>query len=406
MGHLRIGFVVDNEFNDDPRVGNEARALQRAGFDVRVLCMNYGKHANDEVVGGIPVTRVPVHLPLKNILFGSMNTVPLYHYLWARQIVRFIRKYRIDVIHVADLFMARSGYLAKRRTGARLVVDLKENYPAAIVNYEWIRSPLKRFIARPHLWRMLEKPYLAYADRIVVMCDVLKEILLGRYAFLKPGNVATYMNVPDTDFLLSQPVREVGIRKEGAYVVVYFGGVAQRRGILTVTDAVKLLRDRGENVKFLVIGPVDTPERDLFSSVFAHPDYRESVIHVPWITLAELPSYLAVADAGISPIVKSEQHDTTIANKMFQYSLFGKPLLVSDCVPQVRIVDTDRSGLVFRSGDAGELAEKILFLKNNPEEARHMGENGRQAVLKKYNLVEGSKELIDLYEQESLRVKT
>ncbi|HPS63676.1 MAG TPA: hypothetical protein PLK82_11485, partial [Bacteroidales bacterium] len=61
-----------------------------------------------------------------------------------------------------------------------------------------------------------------------------------------------------------------------------------------------------------------------------------------------MPSYICAADAGLSPILKSEQHDTTVANKMFQYSLFGKPILVSDCEPQVRIIRADKSGLVHR----------------------------------------------------------
>jgi len=82
---------------------------------------------------------------------------------------------------------------------------------------------------------------------------------------------------------------------------------------------------------------------------------------------------------------------------MFQYSLFGKPILVSDCEPQVRIIRADKSGLVHRSDDPDEMVKQILYLKNHPEEARRMGENGRQAVLEKYNLMAGSKELIALY---------
>ena len=394
---MRIGLIVDNEYNNDPRVSNEAKALQKAGFEVSVLCFNYGRYQKEEIVRGVKVTRVKIRRKLKDILFGIVNTIPIYHYFWANEIVKFICKEKIDVIHLADMYMARSGYLAKKKSNVRLVLDLKENYPAAVVNYEWTKHFLKRITSQPLKWKKLEKEYLGYADYIVTMCDVLKEKLLARYVFLKPENMFVYMNVPDTDFLLAQTITGSKVKKEGSFLVVYFGGVAIRRGIITAIEAVQKLRSKGENIKLLLIGPVDTPEAELFNKYLQSPDYKDSILYVPWIGLRELPEYISVADVGISPIVKSEQHDTTIANKMFQYSLFGKPIIVSNCEPQIRIVEQDKSGLVHLSENADDLAEKILFLKQNPVIAKQMGENGRSAVLNKYNLNVASNELINLY---------
>jgi glycosyltransferase involved in cell wall biosynthesis len=396
---MRIGLIVDNEYNNDPRVSNEAKALHRAGFNVKVLCFNYGSYKNKESVDGVSVTRVKINKKLKNFLFGIMNSLPVYHYFWKNKIVRFIRREKIDVIHVADLYMARSGYLAKSKTGVKLVLDLKENYPAAVINYEWTKHFFKRLIAKPLKWKKLEEHYLRYADVVVTMCDVLKERLIDRYSFLKAENIYVYMNVPDTDFLLSQPSNKNVIEAKGSFLVVYFGGVAIRRGIITAIEAVSLLRLKKEDVKLLIIGPVDNSEKEHFNSFFNNPIYNEILIYIPWIELSELPSYLTKSDVGISPIIKSEQHETTIANKIFQYSLFGKPIIVSDCEPQVRIVNTDGSGLIFRSEDVEDLASRILYLKNNPAIAMQMGENGKRAVLTKYNLNEGSKELLSLYEK-------
>ena len=80
MMHMRIGFIVDNEFNEDPRVGNEVKAMQKAGFAVHVLCLNYGKHLNEEYVNNIHITRVPVSKTIKNWMFGFINAIPLYHF--------------------------------------------------------------------------------------------------------------------------------------------------------------------------------------------------------------------------------------------------------------------------------------------------------------------------------------
>jgi len=394
---MRIGLIVDNEYNNDPRVSNEAKALFKAGFEVYVLCFNFGGYKSNEVLDGISVTRVKISKKLKNFLFGIVNSIPFYHYFWKREIVKFIEKENIDVIHVADMYMARSGFLAKQKTNVKLVVDLKENYPAAVINYEWTKHFLKRIVARPLKWAKLEKTYLGYADYIVTMCDVLKERLLDRYTFLKSENVFVYMNVPDTDFLLSQPITGKKIIKNNSFIIVYFGGVAIRRGIMTAIEAVHKLRMQGEDIKLLLIGPIDKSDQNLFNSYLLNVLYQETIIYIPWIDLKEMPDYITQSDVGISPILKSEQHDTTIANKMFQYSLFGKPIIVSNCLPQARIIEQDKSGLVHQSEDVNDLAAKILFLKQNPVIAKQMGENGRFAVMQKYNLNVASNELVNLY---------
>jgi len=395
---MKIGLIVDNEYNNDPRVSNEAKALKNAGHQVRILCFNFGQYNTNEVVDGISVTRISISLKKKNWMFGFANTIGFYHRFWARNIKRFIHSEGIEAIHVADLYMARSGYLAIMNTSVKLIIDLKENYPAAVINYEWTKKFIKRIIARPKRWRKLEKKYLGYADRIVTMCDVLKEKLLARYDSLITENIFVYMNVPDVDFLLSQPIKNIGCESVGSYWVVYFGGIAKRRGIITGIEAIKKLRDNGDDVKLLLIGPIDTPEKSFFNKYFQSPEWNDFIVYIPWINLEDLPSFISPTNVGISPIVKSEQHDTTIANKMFQYSLFGKPIIASDCEPQMRIIEEDKSGLIFKSEDSDDLASKILYLKYNPEEAKIMGENGRRAVLEKYNLKVASKELIALYE--------
>ena len=87
----------------------------------------------------------------------------------------------------------------------------------------------------------------------------------------------------------------------------------------------------------------------------------------------------------LSPIIKNEQHESGVANKIFQYMLFEKPIIVSNCQPQVEIVKRHRCGLDFRSGDSNDLATKIESLINNPKLAAEMGKNGKNAVLSTYN---------------------
>ncbi|MBI9036149.1 MAG: glycosyltransferase [Bacteroidales bacterium] len=123
---MRIGIIVDNEFHNDVRVTNEVRHLQRKGHELFVLCFNFGNKASIQNENFI-IKKLPIQRKLKDILFASINNFPFYDLYWAYQIRKFIQEHKLEVIHVHDLYMARSGNIAKRKFNIPLVVDLHEN---------------------------------------------------------------------------------------------------------------------------------------------------------------------------------------------------------------------------------------------------------------------------------------
>jgi glycosyltransferase involved in cell wall biosynthesis len=48
--------------------------------------------------------------------------------------------------------------------------------------------------------------------------------------------------------------------------------------------------------------------------------------------------------------------------------------------------------------DPDAIAEAIVYLMEHPEEARRMGENGRRAVLERYNWEEIEGRLLEVYQ--------
>jgi len=157
------------------------------------------------------------------------------------------------------------------------------------------------------------------------------------------------------------------------------------------------LGDKIPNIHLLLIGPVDGHEKIDFENYLNDPSLNGKITHFPWKDISEFPSYTTVSDVCLSPIFKNEQHESGVANKIFQYMLFSKPLIVSDCIPQIEIVEGSTCGIVFKSNDANNLAEKITILHQNPELRSEMGENGKKAVINKYDLVIWGKELEKLY---------
>jgi glycosyltransferase involved in cell wall biosynthesis len=77
----------------------------------------------------------------------------------------------------------------------------------------------------------------------------------------------------------------------------------------------------------------------------------------------------------------------------------GKPVIVSNCEAQAKVIEEENAGLVHEAGNEKDLAEKILKLYEDPGLKLRLGEHAKASVIKKYNWDVTSKELIKLYEE-------
>lgn len=393
---MKIGVLVDNEYTVDIRVLNEVHYLKSIGYEMHILCPSFNSHKEFEVIDGVTIHRFNLTKSTKNKLFGLMNTLPLYEYLWIRKVRKFVKEVSPNYLHAHDLYMAK---IAHKGGYGKLpvILDLHENLPAAILAYKYSSKFPHKLLSRPKLWKKKELEYLKYASKVVVLSNSFKTSLSNQYKDLNPNNIFVYPNVPDVKQMLSFPINPSIFPKNDRFVLFYFGGISERRGIFTCFDAIKILVKEIPSIHLLLIGPVDGHEQATFNKYLNDPELIERVTHYKWKDISEFPSYTMVSNVCLSPIFKNEQHESGVANKVFQYMLYGKPLIVSNCAPQIEIVKGSNCGLVFSSNDANDLAAKIKTLYDNPIICKEMGEHGKQAVIEKYNLEVCGRQLEQLY---------
>jgi len=83
---------------------------------------------------------------------------------------------------------------------------------------------------------------------------------------------------------------------------------------------------------------------------------------------------------------------------MFEYMLAGIPVVASDFQILKDIVNKEKCGLCVDPLDPKAIGEVIEHLARHDEEAKEMGENGKKAVLERYNWGMEEKKLFELYE--------
>ena len=111
-----------------------------------------------------------------------------------------------------------------------------------------------------------------------------------------------------------------------------------------------------------------------------------------------MPSYILASDVCLSPIEKNDQHESGIANKVYQYMLMKRAVLVSDCKPQAELILNSQAGLVHKWNDANDFAEKINYLYSNPGIRKKMGENGHKSIIENYTENNFGKNILKAYE--------
>jgi glycosyltransferase involved in cell wall biosynthesis len=83
-------------------------------------------------------------------------------------------------------------------------------------------------------------------------------------------------------------------------------------------------------------------------------------------------------------LLRNVHHDTTYANKIFQYMALGKPLVVSDCTAQANLIEGEACGLIHMANNPESLANCIAELFHDPAKALKLGLNGKRAVSERW----------------------
>jgi glycosyltransferase involved in cell wall biosynthesis len=173
-------------------------------------------------------------------------------------------------------------------------------------------------------------------------------------------------------------------------VLLYHGSIVPARVPLAVLEAISMLPDK---VRFQLAG----------YETIGHPGYvatlqteaglfgvREQLEYLGAFPREKLLPLCRGATVGLSLIAEAtsdlnEQTMIGASNKPFEYLACGIPLLVSDLPEWKETFIVPGYALACRSSDAESIARSLLWFIEHPEEAREMGERGRQRILADWN---------------------
>ena len=377
---FKILQITKNPFPPEIRVLKEAIAFHDAGYQSAVICPPGEGQANYEVWQGIEIFR-PEKLSRVGKVRRILFQMTFRHKIWQDEITKIIGEHAPDVLHVHDIWLfsaVKSGSL-----GQRLVLDLHENMPGMVEQarkgYRGMQSWFRKFFHSPERIFAYEANCIAHSDLVLTVVQEASERVLREHAQAEQGKVRNVENLESKRFVEAKAHGQPKFNNN-VFSILYIGGVTPERGLETVIEAMKILKESGLKACFHIIGADESDYTSKLKEIVAKKDLSKFVNLIDWVPSSEVFANICQADVCCVPHFSNSHTDNTIPHKLYQYMISRRPVLVSSSKPLARTLSQANSGLVFRAGDAKDCSEKIAKLVKEPDTCQELAQNGYDYV--------------------------
>jgi glycosyltransferase involved in cell wall biosynthesis len=267
-----------------------------------------------------------------------------------------VRGPRPDVIYATSppLTMALPALVAAARWRAPLVFEVRDLWPEAPIQMGALRNRLAQGLARS-----VECFVYSRSARLIALSP-------GIRAALPQGKAELVPNSADLD--LFDPGAP-----SGPFLVSYFGAMGEANDLTAAVDAARLLPE----VRFVLMGDGKRREQ-LERCAPANVEFRRG-------TKADVARLAAESTACLTLFKDVPVLATNSPNKLFDTFAAGRPAIVNMDGWMRELVEGNEAGLYVRAGDGRDLAEKVAWLRDNPEEAARMGRNARALAEREFS---------------------
>ena len=282
-----------------------------------------------------------------------------------------------DIYHLHDPELLPIG-MKLLRVGKRVIFDAHEDFP------KQLRS----------------KPYLGTVSRVLLSriasiyenrtCSRFDAIVGATPSITRKFQAINRVSETINNFPILGELESGTDRSQISREVTYVGGMSQIRGIEHLVSSMT----HTNSVKLNLIGEFGDPT---FARRVRQTEGFASTEHMGFLERTQVRDVLARSAAGIVTFLNSPNHIDAQPNKMFEYMSAGIPLISSNFPLWREIVEGNECGLCVDPTEPAQIGSAIQYIVDNPEEAREMGENGRRAVVQKYNWGTEEAKLLALY---------
>ena len=222
--------------------------------------------------------------------------------------------------------------------------------------------------------QLIEKINLRLADWAIAGNSEAKEILQKR-GFKKPITILPQLGV-DPEVFKKRGVdnlkKKLGLR---SFVIGNFARLEEQKGIRTILDAFKKIKDQNTSLLFVGSGPLLNEIQQLASE-----DPR--IVAPGVVNHSDMPSYFSLLDVFILASETTPVWKEQFGHVLIEAMAAGVPIVGSNsgAIPEV----VGEAGLIFKEKDSEDLREKLEELITNKKLWQELSKKGLERVKNNY----------------------
>jgi glycosyltransferase involved in cell wall biosynthesis len=362
-----------------------SRCLSQMGQNVTILDRKYSNDdPNVDHINGVKIVRLKAmkfnfsvlkKLPKLSGFFSKVEEF-LNYISFSSSVNRYLSKARdMDVIHSHFSVIALSLAAANKHLRAKSVYTC---------------HTALRLINKPSVWERLTLIPENLAVRLVGKVIVDNELTKGKLvkaAKIKPEKVSVLPYGVDVGVF--NPAADIGDIKnryglDKGTIVLFVGRIAKHKGVEYLVKAAHIVvNETGhKDIQFVLAGPggfregmENSPYYNKVLGLIEEYGLQQNLKLTGRISLDDLIRLYRAADMFVLPSV-AEMAPTVIREAM----ACAKPVIGTKVGNIPELITDGLNGFLVEPGSEKQLARKIIYLADNPAEAKKLGINGRKVI--------------------------
>lgn len=282
----------------------------------------------------------------------------------AHRIEVLVRRYRPHLLHAhSPVLNALPALRAGRRAGIPVIYEVRALWEDAAVDHGTTREGSLRY----RLSRGIETYAAKRADHVVTICEGLRSELVSRG--VRADRITVVPNGVDIEQFdtNSRPdpalARELGLA--GATVLGFAGSFYGYEGLDLLLSAMPQILAQRPQVRLLLVGGGFQDER--LRRLTADLGIGNKVVFTGRVPHAEVHRYYDLIDVLVYPRQSMRLTELVTPLKPLEAMAQGRLVVASDVGGHKELMTDGETAVLFRAGDAGDLATKVLALLASPE---------------------------------------
>lgn len=332
---------------------------------------------------------------LKTPFLGSA----LFYKQSSRKLMEIVRKFSVNVVHT-NLPLVPS-FAVPNDLKEALVVTVHTTWKGE--NEALKREPLPQLNINERFVRIFnsglrffEGKLLERAERVIAVSNYTRKELLENYnvdarkvRVIPNGVDVNRFNPPDKKEK-ERVKREMGF--DDNKIVLYVGRLCNRKGLPTLLGAASIVLRKNRNVKFVISGGGFPHEEKRLKALSRKLEIDEAALFLGYVPDRMLPKLYQAADVFVLPSIYEGMPFT-----LLEASASGLPVVATKVGGIPEVIKDGENGFLVNPTDPQGLAEKVLYLLENPSLAYKMGVLGRKNIEERFNQRRVTEQVLEVY---------